>query len=52
MHPRLEDFISYAKSKGIIETLINTNATHLTSGVPSLLLTLAWMFLYIRLTGF
>ena len=31
MHPRLEDFISYAKSKGIIETLINTNATHLTS---------------------
>ena len=30
MHPRLERFISYAKSKGILETIINTNATHLT----------------------
>lgn len=30
MHPRLENYISYAKSKGIIDTIINTNATHLT----------------------
>ena len=30
LHPRLEEMISYAKSQGIIETLINTNATKLT----------------------
>lgn len=29
MHPKLPDFIKYAKTKGILETLINTNATHL-----------------------
>jgi len=31
LHPRLETFISYAKTKGILETIINTNATHLTT---------------------
>ena len=30
MHPRLEKYISYAKERGILETLLNTNATHLT----------------------
>ena len=29
LHPKLEDLIAYAKSNGIIETLINTNATRL-----------------------
>ena len=29
LHPNLPDFISYAKKKGILETLINTNATNL-----------------------
>ncbi len=29
LHPKLSDFISYAKSKGILETMINTNATNL-----------------------
>jgi len=29
LHPKLPDFISYAKSKGILETIINTNATTL-----------------------
>ena len=29
MHPRLEKYISYAKERGILETLLNTNATHL-----------------------
>ena len=27
LHPKLPDFIQYAKSKGILETIINTNAT-------------------------
>ena len=30
MHPKLHEMIEYAKKKGIIETIINTNATHLT----------------------
>ena len=30
LHPKLPDFIAYAKKKGIIETIINTNATNLT----------------------
>ena len=30
MHPKLHEMIGYAKKKGIIETIINTNATHLT----------------------
>jgi len=29
LHPKLPDFIQYAKSKGILETIINTNATNL-----------------------
>ncbi len=29
LHPKLPDFIAYAKSKGILETIINTNATML-----------------------
>ncbi len=29
LHPKLPDFIHYAKSKGILETIINTNATML-----------------------
>ncbi len=29
LHPKLPDFISYAKDKGILETIINTNATKL-----------------------
>ena len=30
LHPKLPDFIAYAKRKGILETIINTNATNLT----------------------
>lgn len=30
MHPDLPKFVAYAKKRGILETLINTNATHLT----------------------
>ena len=30
MHPKLSNFIKYAKEKGILETIINTNATNLT----------------------
>ena len=29
LHPQLPDFIVYAKKKGILETIINTNATKL-----------------------
>ena len=29
LHPKIRDFIDYAKKKGIIEVAINTNATHL-----------------------
>ncbi len=29
LHPKLPDFIAYAKKKGILETIINTNATRL-----------------------
>jgi MoaA/NifB/PqqE/SkfB family radical SAM enzyme len=29
LHPKLPDFIAYAKKKGILETIINTNATQL-----------------------
>ena len=29
LHPKLPDFIAYAKSKGILETIINTNANTL-----------------------
>jgi len=29
LHPKLPKFIKYAKKKGILETIINTNATHL-----------------------
>lgn len=29
LHPKLTNFISYAKKKGILETIINTNATNL-----------------------
>ena len=30
MNPKLPKYIEYAKSKGILDTIINTNATHLT----------------------
>ena len=30
LHPKLSNFIKYAKEKGILETIINTNATNLT----------------------
>ena len=30
MHPKLSNFILYAKKQGILETIINTNATNLT----------------------
>jgi len=30
LHPKLPDFIDYAKRKGILETIVNTNATNLT----------------------
>jgi len=31
LHPKIFDFIYFAKKKGIMETIINTNATNLTS---------------------
>jgi len=33
MHPKLYRMIEYAKQKGIIETIINTNATHLSEKI-------------------
>ena len=33
MNPRLPKFIEYAKNKGILDTIINTNATHLTKSM-------------------
>ena len=33
MHPKLYKMIEYAKKKGIIETIINTNATHLSGKI-------------------
>jgi MoaA/NifB/PqqE/SkfB family radical SAM enzyme len=38
LHPRLHDFIRYSKKKGILDTIINTNATHLTPEVSSKLI--------------
>ena len=33
LHPKLPEFINYAKKKGILETIINTNATQLKGGL-------------------
>ena len=33
LHPKLSDFIKYAKKKGILETIINTNATKLNTNL-------------------
>jgi MoaA/NifB/PqqE/SkfB family radical SAM enzyme len=33
LHPKLSDFIKYAKKKGILETIINTNATKLNTKI-------------------
>ena len=33
MHPKLYQMVEYAKKKGIIETIINTNATHLSEKI-------------------
>ena len=33
LHPKLPEFINYAKEKGILETIINTNATQLKEGL-------------------
>ena len=33
LHPKLPKFINYAKEKGILETIINTNATQLKGGL-------------------
>ena len=33
MHPNLSEIINYAKNNGVIETIINTNATHLNNKV-------------------
>ena len=38
MHPKLPKMIEYAKSKGILEVIINTNATHLSSNVSQKLI--------------
>jgi MoaA/NifB/PqqE/SkfB family radical SAM enzyme len=38
MHPKLPKMINYAKKKGILETIINTNATHLTEEVSKSLI--------------
>lgn len=35
MHPELPEIVKYAKSKGIIETIINTNATNLNKKVAN-----------------
>lgn len=38
MHPQISEIISYAKKQGIIETMINTNATHLNEKVGNQLI--------------
>lgn len=38
MHPQLSEIIKYAKNSGIIETIINTNATHLNEKVSKKLI--------------
>tara|TARA_Y100000816_G_C26091918_1_gene577172 strand:- start:689 stop:2002 length:1314 start_codon:yes stop_codon:yes gene_type:complete len=38
LHPKLSNFINYAKKKGILETIINTNATMLNSNVSKKLI--------------
>ena len=35
LNPSLPEIIDYAKQKGVLETIINTNATKLASGIPS-----------------
>jgi len=38
LYPRLAELVSFAKRHGILETIINTNATHLTDEVASSLI--------------
>ncbi len=38
LHPKICDFIEYAKNKGILEVIINTNATQLTKKMSSKLI--------------
>lgn len=38
LHPKLPDFISYAKKNGILETIINTNATNLSEKMSNKLI--------------
>ena len=40
MHPNLSEIINYAKNNGVIETIINTNATHLNNKVSEKLFSL------------
>ena len=38
LHPKLSNFIKYAKKKGILETIINTNATKLNTSISKKLI--------------
>jgi len=38
LNPNLPDFVDYAKGKGILETIINTNATRLNEGMAEALI--------------
>ena len=37
LNPKIYDYIKYAKEKGILETIINTNATNLTEKIEKLI---------------
>jgi len=51
LHPKLPEFIHYAKKKGIMETIINTNATNLDSKMSNKLIDSGLDFLIYSFDG-
>ena len=51
MHPKIVEIVSFAKTKGILEVLINTNATHLTESVMANLIDAGLDVLIISMDG-
>jgi MoaA/NifB/PqqE/SkfB family radical SAM enzyme len=51
LHPKLPDFINYAKKNGILETMINTNATNLNEKMANRLIDSGLDFLIYSFDG-
>ena len=51
LHPKLPEFIAYAKKKGILETIINTNATRLNEKIAKNLIAAGLDFMIYSFDG-